>query len=230
MAFGLVDMPGLVSRTVHQAVSGTGIRIDAAMLWVPACILCLLGFAGLMQLLACVWRFWCVPLTISDVWRHAALTDDDIVEVDDHAFPHPRELLDDTQLLFDYTATPWREQLVQLMEFLCLPRAITDRYRLEILRRRGVRRADHFMLRYRDDIFRVRSHVLSRVGAEQLSVETPANRLVVSREVSMAFESLNVRPSLRAKINVACINACFIDTMYDQAGKKLLLGPVRRPV
>jgi len=121
----------------------------------------------------------------------------------------------------------------KLLEFLCklgFPQALVDRWSARMMERNARRRVRIRLLQERDLIFKVRGLVMSKIGREQLRDNSDANRLVVSRCITKVMEELKLPLGRQAIINDACIEACFIDTMYDVGGQELLLGPGRRPV
>jgi len=123
----------------------------------------------------------------------------------------------------------WREQLLNFMERMGMPNFFVNKYRAKIAAAKSVRRAGMALLHYREQIFLVRALVHSRLGRESLLVENDATRLIVSRTVNEVMTNLRLNLTLSDMIREACINICFIDTMYDEAGKELRLGPPRRP-
>jgi len=123
----------------------------------------------------------------------------------------------------------WREQLLNFFERMGMPRFFVNKYRAKITAARSVRRAGTALLHYREQIFLVRSVVHSRLGRESLIVENDATRLIVSRTVNEVMTNLKLNLRVCDMIREACINVCFIDTMYDEAGKELKLGPRHRP-
>jgi hypothetical protein len=124
----------------------------------------------------------------------------------------------------------WDYKLLDLLRQLGLPQTLVDRWSARMMERNARRRVRIRLLRERDLIFKVRGLVMNKIGREQLRENSEANRLVVSRCISTVMEELKLPLGRRAIINDACIEACFIDTMYDVAGQELLLGPGRRPV
>jgi len=137
------------------------------------------------------------------------------------------------QLNFPYqqpTRSGWREQLLNFMEQIGMPALFVNKFRAKIAAAKTVRRAGLKLLHFREQIFLVRSVVHSRLGREALAIENDATRLIVSRTVNEVMTSLKLNLNVSDMIREACINACFIDTMYDAAGKQLRLGPPRRPV
>jgi len=124
----------------------------------------------------------------------------------------------------------WDHSLIDFLQRIGLPQCLVDRWNARMVEKTTRNRIKRKLLRERDLIFKVRGIVMSKIGREQLRNDNEANRLVVSRCVSTVMQELNLPLGRRAMINDACIEACFIDTMYDVGGQELLLGPSRRPV
>jgi hypothetical protein len=124
----------------------------------------------------------------------------------------------------------WDWNLLKLMEKLGVPGFLIDKWRLRLNEKHYRRRARIELLKQRDIIFLVRSHVMSKLGRESLRVKDPRTRMVVSRSVTETMISLKIPMSRQSIINDACIEACFIDTAYDEAGQELQYGPTARPL
>lgn len=124
----------------------------------------------------------------------------------------------------------WDWNLLNLMEKLGVPGFLIDKWRLRLNEKHYRRRARHELLKQRDVIFLVRSHVMSKLGRESLRVKDARTRMVVSRSVTETMTSLKIPMSRQSIINDACIEACFIDTAYDEAGQELQYGPTARPL
>jgi len=124
----------------------------------------------------------------------------------------------------------WDLQLLAFLTRLGLPRGLVSKWYQKLEEKRTRRRARHEMLRQRDIIFMVRSHVMAKLGRESIrgGADDPRTRMVVSRSVTETMNSLDIPISRQSMINDACIEACFIDTAYDEAGQELHLGPAAR--
>jgi hypothetical protein len=177
--------------------------------------------------------------TIPEVWRHVANTDFILGNEDAGV---ERVLDGDIDVLLSAARVPgevwaygynisWEENLVNFLTWLRLPADRLALIRTRLLERTRARRgARRLMLLERDRIFLVRNEVFTKISKEAVSRETEANRLIIARHVEETFSRLNYPVSLRARIREACVNACFINTLYDEAGRELALGPPQRPI
>jgi hypothetical protein len=125
----------------------------------------------------------------------------------------------------------WRETLWTFFTWIRVDSNWLNHMRGRAARRQARRRVDQELLRMRDIVFHVRNTIFTKVSKEAVSEHTKANRLIVARHAEEVFERLKLDPVVRGRIREACVNACFIQTVYDEAGLALLkLGPDRRPV
>lgn len=169
------------------------------------------------------------------IWRTIAGTEDDLgdplvvnpIDPEIIAYGNDRETAEENNI---YSSLAWQTQLANFFDSIGFLPALVWKWRSRLRVKRGKRRAAIDMLNFRDLIFQVRSDVYTKVSREAVRDHNERNRLVVARHVEESMATLNIGSTTRAKIREACINACFIDTMYDSAGQAILLGPERRPV
>jgi hypothetical protein len=170
-----------------------------------------------------------------EVWNYVAASEDDLGDpnVAQPLRPEVRAVGDDRELNdFDskFSTWHWRQQLITLLKTINILPELTTKWDAMIDKKRARRRAGLQMLYFRNLIFQVRNDVFTKVSREAVRDHTEINRLVIARHVEESMNSINVGTPLRAKIREACVNSCFVNTMYDDAGMELALGPQRRPV
>jgi len=174
--------------------------------------------------------FWKLP-EVHEIWEDIALQDLDLGDPDRNVLPLADALPRVAEMANDALRVPhWREQLFTFMEQIGLPRALLARHRMRLDRLNSRRHAAQALMRDRDDVFRVRNQILMSVPRESVGEHTAINRIVVGRQVDTTFRQLNISPYRASQLREAVINAYFIDTIYDAAGKEIALGPARRPL
>lgn len=219
--FGQVAALGLVAQECDMLVW----LLALGRSWSTACVLAML-----------LWYCWRNGPTMTIfsrynprlLWETISMSEDNLGEVgiDPASSISP---VDDRMISMVTQSEDWTQQLLAVFRLVGL-HAIADHYESKLLIKRGRRRAHIKLLEKRDFIFDVRNRVRAKIGSEAIRDHTEANRLVVSRHVGDVLQQLNVSYSTRDIIYNACINACFMDTMYNASGDELLLGPPRRRV
>jgi hypothetical protein len=167
------------------------------------------------------------PTTRADVWEDVADVDEVLGDQ-----PNLNRAADQrhVEMLDAINDASWRETLWTFFNWIRLDANWLNRMRARAERREARRRVDQKMLKMRDMIFNVRNTVFTKVSKEAVSKHTEANRLIVARHVEEVMERMSIQNPVRGQIREACVNACFIDTVYDKAGREIALGPPRRPV
>lgn len=165
--------------------------------------------------------------TRADVWDDVAKTEFFLGDLPTTRGVHMRH----ERMINAINSESWRESLYTFFTWIRVDTTWLDHIRSRAERRQARRHADQEMLRHRDIIFAVRNNVFTKVSKEAVRKHTESNRLIIARHVEEAFVKMTISDTVRHRIREACINACFIDTMYDRAGQDILpLGPPRRPV
>lgn len=196
------------------------------------------GIAILLITILCIYMLghalaWCYSkVTYRDVWLHVAETDAQVV-LNDDPNTGTREIDEPTQRMLTHLRSSvnehWQVRLMQFLRRIHFPGHLIDKYERKYLSKRCRQRLGITLLSYRDKIFHVRGIVLSKLNKEAIREQTDANRLVVSRVVTEVFRSLDYPLSTCNMINEACIEACFIDSMFDLLGQEIRsLGPAGR--
>jgi len=164
--------------------------------------------------------------TQADVWEDVAMTDEQLgdAQTTRPASQHHADMLD------IINSDSWRDSLVNFLAMISVDPLWINHVRSRYERRNARRHVDQLLLKHRDIIFSVRNNVFTKVSKEAMAAHTEANRLIVARHVEETFVSMNISDQTRHRIREACVNACFINTIYDVAGKAILLGPPRRRV
>ena len=188
-----------------------------------------------LGLLCVAYRALHPRISDEEVWSHVAATEDDLGDpnINVPLDPQVRAVGDDReQTDFDslFSTWHWRRQLVSFFRKINVLPEVTAKWDAMLEKKRARRRAGLQMLYTRDLIFQVRNDVFTKVSREAVREHNELNRLVIARHVEESMNSLQVGVVLRGKIREACVNSCFVNTMYDDAGLELALGPVRRPV
>jgi len=167
------------------------------------------------------------PTTRADVWDTVAKEDDVLGDVPANR-PADQRHVDMLDAINDES---WRETLWTFFTWVRIDSGWLNHMRARAARRQARRRVDQELLKMRDIVFNVRNTIFTKVSKEAMAEHTKANRLIVARHAEEVFESLKLSNVIRSRIREACVNACFIHTVYDEAGLALLnLGPERRPV
>jgi len=186
----------------------------------------LAGVCILMYIFFRMYVCYTAPPTTYDVWQ-AVSAHDDVYS----ANPLPEYITE----AFDRIPpdTDWRTRLLEFLLKHGICQSWVFRVRARYSRGNGRRRTDQRLLARRDLIFAIRALVFTRVTPTSVREDTPLNRAVVERAVSNALNThatTTNSPSLRAEIFEACVSVCFIDTIYDETGRAIALGPDRRRV
>lgn len=135
------------------------------------------------------------------------------------------------QAILDYwDRWTWRGELMRFLERIGVSPALTQRMRRRAERAQARRRTDNQLLKYRDRIMLVRAEVYATLGKESIRDDTPTARLTVARVVEEKMNMMGIDVLVRENIREACVNVCFIDTVFDKSGQAILLGPPRRPI
>jgi hypothetical protein len=119
---------------------------------------------------------------------------------------------------------------MRFLEKIGVSPALTQRMRRRAERAQARRRTDNQLLKYRDRIMLVRAEVYATLGKESIRDDTPTARLTVARVVEEKMNMMNIDVLVRENIREACVNVCFIDTVFDKSGQAIALGPPRRPI
>jgi len=179
------------------------------------------------------------PYEVREIWKQVATTDDTLGEwvLDEdgeEALPlQPKPLEPNIAAMLDHSiglAEHWRTQLFKFLSDLGMDGRWMTYIRARYARDTGRRRVDQALLKQRDTIFAVRNLVLTKVTRTAIQGHTAMDRLVVARAVEEAFATFKIRMNIRGMIREACINACFVATMFDEGGERMTLGPSRRPI
>ena len=176
---------------------------------------------------------WCYSkVAYRDVWLHVADTDSQVV-LNDDPNTGPRGIDEPTQRMLTHLRSSvdehWQVKLMEFLRRIHFPGHLIDKYERKYLTKSSRQRLGITLLSHRDKIFHVRGIVLSKLNKEAIREQTDANRLVVSRVITEVFRSLDYPLSTCNMINEACIEVCFIDSMYDQLGQEIRsLGPAGR--
>jgi hypothetical protein len=172
---------------------------------------------------------------VSDVWDHMVNTDERLGTgqvIDPNGILVPRPMDDEfNQAVTDYwDRWTWRGELMRFLERIGVSPVLTQRMRRRAERAAARRRTDNQLLRYRDKIMLVRAEVYATLGKESIRDDTPTARLAVARVVEEKMNMMTIDILTRENIREACVNVCFIDTVFDRSGQAILLGPPRRPI
>jgi succinate dehydrogenase hydrophobic anchor subunit len=192
----------------------------------PQIVAAIAGVCILMYTIFRLYACYTAPPATYDVWR-AVAAHDDVYRSD----PLPAYITE----AFDHIPpdTDWRTRLLEFLLNHGICQSWAFRVRARYSRGNSRRRTDQRLLARRDLVFDIRALVFSRVTPTSVREDTPLNRAVVERAVSNALNthaSTTNAPSLRAEIFEACVSVCFIDTIYDETGRAIALGPDRRRV
>lgn len=176
---------------------------------------------------------WCYSKVVyRDVWLYVADTDPQVV-LNDNPNIGARNIDEPTQRMLVHLRSSvdehWQVRLMGFLRRIHFPGHLIDKYERKYLTKSSRQRLGITLLSHRDKIFHVRGIVLTKLNKEAIREQTDANRLVVSRVVTEVFRSLDYPLSTCNMINEACIEVCFIDSMYDQLGQEIRsLGPAGR--
>jgi len=207
-----VEKAGLAEKMSHISTGG-----GAALELLGGLIGCLIVYLAATS---------CRRTTHADVWEDVAMTDR---VLGDQAANRPGDNRH-VAMLDAINSGSWRETLWTFFTWIRVDGNWLNHVQARAERRNARRHVDQEMLKMRDIIFNVRNTVFTKVSKEAVAEHTKANRLIVARHVEEVFERLNISSVVRSRIREACVNACFIKTVYDAAGEAIALGPPRRPV
>jgi len=182
----------------------------------------------------CLYRYL-THYTVSEIWDHMVNTDEmlgtgQVIDSTGALVPRPTD--DEfNQAVTDYwDRWTWRGELMRFLERIGVSPVLTQRMRRRAERVAARRRTDNQLLRYRDKIMLVRAEVYATLGKESIRDDTPTARLTVARVVEEKMNAMAIDILTREHIREACVNVCFIDTVFDKSGQAILLGPPRRPI
>jgi hypothetical protein len=182
-----------------------------------------------------IYRYLTRPQNIHEIWDQMLNTDErlgmaTVLNPSGVAIPRPSDD-EHTEAVTEYwDRQSWRRDLMEFLEKIGVSPRLTQRLRRRAARVAARRRTDNQLLRYRDKIMLVRAEVLATLGRESIRDQTPTARLTVARVVEEKMNMMTIDVLVRENIREACVNACFMDTVFDKSGQAILLGPPRRPI